>query len=74
MSITRVAAQFREEGYALAENADRGEWAVRDGVSVPLGPTPQLCKFEGLYDTPDPHYVDDKWHASDKREKRPDPH
>jgi len=53
---------FAISSYVRAENSDRGEWAFRDGVSTPLGDTPKLCKFEGLFDKPDPHYVDDKWY------------
>lgn len=54
---------FALSSYVKADNSERGEWAFRGGQSIPLGPTPQLCKFEGLHDNPDPHYVDDKWYA-----------
>jgi phytanoyl-CoA hydroxylase len=54
---------FAISSYVRAENADRGEWAFRGGVSVPLGPEPQLCKYEALHERPEPHYVDQKWWA-----------
>lgn len=46
-------------GYVRASDCDRGEWAFRDGVPVPLGPKPQLVHFEELHERPGPHYVDD---------------
>jgi ectoine hydroxylase-related dioxygenase (phytanoyl-CoA dioxygenase family) len=54
---------FQLSSYVKADTTDRGEWVFRDGVSVPLGPKPRLCKFEGLHDNPDPHYVTEKWFA-----------
>lgn len=54
---------FAISSYVRAENSERGEWAFRKGQSVPLGDTPQLCKWEGLHDRPEPHYVDKKWYA-----------
>src|SRR3546814_1910054 len=35
-------------GYVTASACDRGEWAFRDGESVPLGPTPALIHFDAL--------------------------
>lgn len=54
---------FAISSYVRGENADRGEWAFRDGVSTPLGEQPQLCKYERLHERPEPHYVADKWYA-----------
>lgn len=54
---------FQLSSYVKADTTDRGEWVFRDGQSIPLGETPRLCKFEGLHDNPDPHYVEDKWYA-----------
>jgi hypothetical protein len=48
-------------GYATAENTDRGEWAFRDGVPCPLGAQPALVHYEDLYKRPEPHYVDNSW-------------
>lgn len=44
-------------GYVRASDCDRGEWAFRDGVPVPLGPEPALVHFEQLHSAPHPHYV-----------------
>lgn len=55
---------FFLQSYVKAENAERGEWAFREGRSVPLGDTPRLCKFEALHERPEPHYVDDAWYAA----------
>lgn len=54
---------FAISSYVRAETSDRGEWAFRNGQSVPLGDTPQLCKYEALHERPEPHYVDSKWYA-----------
>jgi ectoine hydroxylase-related dioxygenase (phytanoyl-CoA dioxygenase family) len=54
---------FAISSYVRAANSDRGEWAFRGGLSVPLGPTPSLCKFEQLHERPEPHYVEDRWYA-----------
>ena len=45
-------------GYVGAADCDRGEWAFRDGVPVPLGPTPALVHYDELYARPEPHYPD----------------
>ena len=45
-------------GYVIAENCDRGEWAFRDGVPCPVAGEPALVHYEELYRDPDPHYVD----------------
>jgi len=55
---------FGISSYARADKADRGEWAFRDGRSVPLGPEPQLCKYEQLHEKPGPFYHDDPWYAA----------
>ncbi|MES2337794.1 MAG: phytanoyl-CoA dioxygenase family protein [Pseudomonadota bacterium] len=44
-------------GYVRASDCDRGEWAFRDGVPVPLGPEPALVHYEDLPNDRDPHYV-----------------
>ena len=54
---------FALSSYVRASTTERGEWVFRDGVSVPLGKTPQLCKFEALHERPEPHYVEDRWYA-----------
>jgi ectoine hydroxylase-related dioxygenase (phytanoyl-CoA dioxygenase family) len=55
---------FAISGYVKAENSDRGEWAFRDGESVPLGAEPEICKYEKLRENPGPFYEDSKWYAA----------
>jgi ectoine hydroxylase-related dioxygenase (phytanoyl-CoA dioxygenase family) len=52
---------FALSSYVRAETSDRGEWTFREGVSTPLGPTPQLCKYEKLFTDPGPKYVETEW-------------
>ncbi|TIN02205.1 MAG: phytanoyl-CoA dioxygenase family protein, partial [Mesorhizobium sp.] len=47
---------FALSSYVRADTTQRGEWAFRDGVSVPLGKTPALCKYEKLFEEPGPMY------------------
>ncbi len=54
---------FQISAYVTAENSERGEWAFRDGVPVPLGPEPEICKYEALRERPGPFYEDTKWYA-----------
>ena len=44
-------------GYVIAENCDRGEWAFRDGEPCELG-TPVLIDDEELYSRLEPHYIE----------------
>lgn len=53
---------FAISSYTRAENSDRGEWAFKDGVSTPLGPEPQVCKYTALHEKPGPFYIEDKWY------------
>lgn len=55
---------FGISSYARAGGVDRGEWAFRGGVSTPLGPEPELCKYEALRTKPGPFYVEDDWYAA----------
>jgi ectoine hydroxylase-related dioxygenase (phytanoyl-CoA dioxygenase family) len=55
---------FAISGYVKAQNSDRGEWAFRDGKSIPLGPEPEICKYEKLRENPGPFYEDSKWYAA----------
>lgn len=43
-------------GYVRAADCDRGEWAFRNGVPVPLGAEPSLVHYEQLFERPEPHY------------------
>jgi ectoine hydroxylase-related dioxygenase (phytanoyl-CoA dioxygenase family) len=52
------------QSYVRASTTEvhRGEWAFRNGESTPLGPEPQLCKYEQLYEKPGPFYVESNWY------------
>ena len=53
--------RFLLNSYARAEDSANGEWAFRDGVSTPLGPEPQICRYEKLREKPGPFYIEDDW-------------
>jgi ectoine hydroxylase-related dioxygenase (phytanoyl-CoA dioxygenase family) len=53
--------------YVRAEDSPhRGEWAFRDDRSVPLGPEPEICKYEQLREHPGPFYLDEDWSGESK--------
>jgi len=45
-------------GYVIAENCERGEWAFRDGQPCPLEGEQSLVHYEELYTNPGPMFVD----------------
>ena len=49
--------RFYINGYVRAQDCDRGEWAFRDSLPVPLGPVQALVHYEELRERPEPHYV-----------------
>ncbi len=49
--------RFYLNGYVIAENCDRGEWAFRNGAPCALG-EPVLVHFEDLHGRPEPHYLE----------------
>jgi len=49
--------RFYLNGHVRAADCDRGEWAFRDGVPVPLG-APVLVHYDDLFARPEPHYVE----------------
>lgn len=53
---------FALSSYVRGETSQRGEWVFRNGVSTPLGATPQLCKYEKLHENLEPQYVDTEWY------------
>lgn len=57
-NTTDIDRRFYINGYVIAENCDRGEWAFRDGVPCPLPDKPSLVHYEELYENPGPMYVD----------------
>lgn len=54
---TSFDRRFYLNGYVRAEDCDRGEWAFRRGVPVPLG-NPVLVHYDDLFAQPGPHYTD----------------
>lgn len=53
---------FALSSYVRGETSQRGEWAFRDGVRMPLGDTPVLCKNEKLFDNLEPYYDNTEWY------------
>ena len=54
--------RFILNSYVRAEaSPHRGEWAFRDGQSVPLGDEPQICRFEDMPDHQEPFYIEEDW-------------
>ena len=52
---------FMLNSYVRAADTERGEWAFRAGVSTPLGPEPEICKYEQLRARPGPFYIEPDW-------------
>ncbi len=48
--------RFLINGYVIADDCDRGEWAFRNGRPMPLG-EPVLVHYEELHTRPGPYYV-----------------
>jgi ectoine hydroxylase-related dioxygenase (phytanoyl-CoA dioxygenase family) len=57
-NLSTTDRRFYINGYVIADNCERGEWAFRDGVPCPLSGEPALVHYEDLHNNPDPHYVD----------------
>ena len=53
---------FALSSYVRGDTSQRGEWAFRDGVGVPPGKSPALCKNEKLFDNLEPHYDNTEWY------------
>jgi len=51
--------RFYLNGYVVAADCDRGEWAFRDGVPCPLGSHQALVHYEDLHRRPEPHYPEE---------------
>jgi ectoine hydroxylase-related dioxygenase (phytanoyl-CoA dioxygenase family) len=49
--------RFYLNGYVIAKNCDRGEWAFREGEPCALG-EPALVHYEDLHSRPEPHYLE----------------
>jgi ectoine hydroxylase-related dioxygenase (phytanoyl-CoA dioxygenase family) len=44
-------------GYVVADNCDRGEWAFQHGEPCQLG-EPSLVQYDELFTRPEPHYIE----------------
>ncbi len=52
---------FALSSYVRADTTQRGEWAFKDGQSMPLGDKPKLCKYDQLFENPGPFYDTTQW-------------
>lgn len=60
-NTSSIDRRFMINSYVRADGRERGEWVFRDGVSTPLGPTPEICKYEQLREKPGPFYIESDW-------------
>jgi ectoine hydroxylase-related dioxygenase (phytanoyl-CoA dioxygenase family) len=60
-NVSNFDRRFMINSYVRASDSDRGEWAFRGGVSTPLGPEPEVCKYSELRERPGPFYVESEW-------------
>ena len=60
-NVSSSDRRFMINSYVRASDSDRGEWAFRGGVSTPLGPEPEICKYEQLREKPGPFYIEPTW-------------
>ncbi|HEY2678148.1 MAG TPA: phytanoyl-CoA dioxygenase family protein [Steroidobacteraceae bacterium] len=66
-NVSAFDRRFMISSYLQASDSDRGEWAFRNGVSTPLGPEPEICKYEALREKPGPFYIEDNWTEEARR-------
>ncbi len=57
-NVSNIDRRTYVNGYVVAANCDRGEWAFRNGMPCPLG-EPVLVHYDDLYENPGPHYVEE---------------
>ncbi|HIP80247.1 MAG TPA: phytanoyl-CoA dioxygenase [Kiloniellaceae bacterium] len=57
-NLSAMDRRFYINGYVVAANCDRGEWAFRDGQPCPLEGEQSLVHYEDLYTNPGPMFVD----------------
>ena len=57
-NVSSIDRRLYINGYVVAQNCERGEWAFRDGEPCALG-DPVLVHYEELHQRPEPHYVED---------------
>jgi ectoine hydroxylase-related dioxygenase (phytanoyl-CoA dioxygenase family) len=56
-NLSAIDRRSYVNGYVIAQNCDRGEWAFRDGKPCALG-EPVLVQYDDLFTRPEPHYVE----------------
>jgi ectoine hydroxylase-related dioxygenase (phytanoyl-CoA dioxygenase family) len=52
-----IGRRFYLNGYVVAADCDRGEWAFQGGAPTTLG-EPVLVHYEELFERPEPHYLE----------------
>ena len=57
-NTSTIDRRFYINGYVMAENCERGEWAFRDGQPCPLQGEQSLVHYEELYTNPGPMFLD----------------
>ena len=60
-NLSQSDRRFMINSYVRPSDSDRGEWAFRGGISTPLGPEPEICKYEQLRERPGPFYIEPTW-------------
>jgi ectoine hydroxylase-related dioxygenase (phytanoyl-CoA dioxygenase family) len=60
-NVSSYDRRFMINSYVRAADSDRGEWAFRGGLSMPLGAEPEVCKYEQLRERPGPFYIETDW-------------
>lgn len=60
-NVSNYDRRFMINSYVRAADSDRGEWAFRGGLSMPLGGEPEVCKYEQLRERPGPFYIEADW-------------
>lgn len=56
-NVADIDRRLYINGYVIAANCDRGEWAFRDGKPCPLSGEPALVHYDALYTDPGPMFV-----------------
>ena len=57
-NVSAIDRRLYINGYVVADNCDRGEWAFRNGEPCPLAGEPALVHYEDLHTRPGPIFVD----------------
>lgn len=57
-NVSAIDRRLYINGYVIADNCDRGEWAFRDGAPCGLSGEPVLVHYDDLHTNPGPMFVD----------------